>query len=163
MLSRIFWVGLAGLALVTGMVLQNGDEMLAWTGYHDMSASAEQAAERKLDRALDRSFDQMEVHGADGKEIDVSAETKRAMANAVGELIKAETALALAKIGEEEPGATTAAEARRTRARAEVERLKAEIERQDGVGEVEQQRIRDEIRTEIQENVRTTVREAVRN
>ena len=81
MLSRIFWVGLAVLALVAGMLLQNGDEMLAWTGYHDMSGSTERSVERRLDRALDRSFDRMEVHGADGGEIDVPAETKRAMAN----------------------------------------------------------------------------------
>jgi hypothetical protein len=163
MLSRIFWVGLAVLALVAGMLLQNGDEMLAWTGYHDMSGSTERSVERRLDRALDRSFDRMEVHGADGGEIDVPAETKRAMASAVGELIKAETALALARIGDDEPGATAAAEARRARARADVERLKTEIERLESGREIDRQRLRDEIRTEVQENVRTTVREAVRN
>ena len=163
MLSRIFWVGLAGIALVSGMILQNGDEMLAWTGYHDMSASAEQAAEAKADRALDRSFDRMEVVGADGRKLDVSAETKRAMASAVGELVKAETNLALIRIGDESEREVLAANARRDRARAEVDRLKAEIEAQDRAGPQDPERVRAQIRTEIQEDIRATVRDAVRN
>ena len=163
MLSRIFWVGLAGIALVTGMVLQNGDEMLAWTGYTDLSASAEQAAETKVDRALDRSFDRMEVVGADGRELDVSAETKRAMASAVGELVKAETNLALLRIGDESEREVLAADARRDRARAEVDRLKAAIEAQDRAGPQDRDQVREQIRTEIREDIRATVREAVRN
>jgi hypothetical protein len=162
MLSRIFWVGLAGIALITGMILQNGDEMFAWTGYHDLSASAEQAAQAKDDRALDRSFDRMSVVGADGQEIDVPAQTKRALAGAVGELIKAETDLALIRIGDESERELRAANGRRDRARGEVDRLKAEIERQDQSPQ-DRDRLREQIRTEIREDIRATVRDAVRN
>jgi hypothetical protein len=162
MLSRIFWVGLAGIALLTGMILQNGDDMLSWTGYRDLSATAELAAEAKVDRALDRSFDRMSVVGADGQEIDVPAQTKRALARAVGELIKAETNLALIRIGDESDRELRSANARRDRARAEVDRLKAEIERQDQSPQ-DRDRLREQIRTEIQEDIQATVRDAVRN
>ena len=163
MLSRIFWVGLAGIALLTGMALQDGDWIFGSDLERDITARTERAVERSVERsverAIDQSFDGMEVVGEDGREIDVPRETKRAMAAAVGRLIKAETDLAMAKMGDESSEEVEAATARRDQARAEVDRLKSAIEGEGEAAVTARQEVRDEVRAEIRE----AVREAVRN
>ena len=89
MLSRIFWIGIAGIAIVAGMIIQNGRGILSWGDGSDHSRS--QRIELRVDAAIDRSVDRMQIVGSDGEEIDVPAEAKRALADAVGRLVKAET------------------------------------------------------------------------
>ena len=162
MLSRIFWVSAAGIALVAGMVIQ-GDWNFDWTGDEQVSERTVRTVEEKVDRAIDASFDKMTVVQSDGREIDVPAETKRAMATAVGELVKAETDLAMAKIGEDDEKAIAAATVRRDRARAEVDRMKDKIEALERSSQVDKDALREQIRREVQEDVRATVRESVRS
>ena len=162
MLSRIFWVSAAGIALVVGMIIQ-GDWNIDWTGDDEVSVRTARTVEEKVDRAIDASFDKMTVVQSDGREVDVPAETKRAMATAVGELVKAETDLAVAKIGEDDEEAIAAATVRRDRARAEVDRLKDKIEALENGTQVDKDALREQIRREVQEDVRESVRESVRS
>jgi hypothetical protein len=172
MLSRIFWVGIAGLALVTGMVLQDGDWIF---GGNDRSidASVDRAVDRTVDRAadrndravdraVDRTVDRMQIV-SDGREIDVPAETKRELAAAVGRLVQAEADHAILRIGDGSSAELQAATVRRDRARADIDRLKAEIKDAEQAARLEHQAVRDQIRREVREDVRDTVREAVRN
>lgn len=69
MAGRIAWIGLAGLALGAGMVLQDGDRFLSLV------------ADTKL-FDIDRGVARMEVVGQDGQELDVSPEMQRAIAQA---------------------------------------------------------------------------------
>ena len=159
MLSRILWVGVAGIAIVAGMAMQDGDRIFSWGDEREASAKSEHVIEAGVQRAIDGSFDKMQVVGTDGEEIDVPAETKRAMAEAVGELVKAEADLALARVGEDDPDAVREASARRVEARAKVDRLKAAIKSEDRAAQVSENAVRDQVREEI----RTSVRDAVGN
>ena len=161
MLSRIFWISLAGIALIGGMILQDGGSIFSWGDHREISAKAERTIEERVDHAIDRSFDKMEVMGSDGSEIDVPAETKRAMATAVAELVKAEADLAVAKIGESSDEEMKAARARREKARANVDRLETQIKNLDRASPSERDALREQIKRDVQEDVRTTVRESV--
>jgi hypothetical protein len=162
MLSRIFWIGVAGIALIAGMALQDGDGIFSWD--HDQaSATTEQSIENGVDRVIDRSFDKMRVARSDGEEIDVPAKTKRAMAEAVGRLVKAESELAIARVGEDDEEQLRAASAERDRARADIDRLKAEIKGLGGAAQSDHEALREHIRREIREDVHDTVRDAVRS
>ena len=158
MLSRIFWIALAGIALIGGMVLQDG---IGWDDDHDISMKAERTIEEKVDRAIDRSFEKMEVTGSDGEEIDVPVETKRAMASAVAELVKAETDLAVARVGDDDEEAVKDARARRENARAEVDRLEAQIRKLERASGNEREAIREQIKRDVQKEVSGTMKEAV--
>ena len=161
MLSRIFWIGVAGLAMIAGMAMQ--DSIFSWGDDRArVSLASDRDVEARVDRAIDRSFDHMEVVDSDGDQIDVPAETKRALAEAVGRLVKAETELAMLRITDEGEQETRAAQALRDQARADVDRLKAQIESLER-SPVEQEAVRDQVRQEVREEVRTAVREAVRN
>ncbi len=170
MASRIFWVLAAGLALVTGMVLQDGGSMFGWDD-RSIDASVDRAVDRSVDRTVDRTvdrvvdrtLDQVQVVSADGQDLDVTPETRRAMADAVGRLVKAEAELAVLRIGNSDSRALQAASTRRAQARADVERLKAEIKGQEQAARLEQDAIREQVQREVRDNVRETVREAVRN
>ena len=163
MLSRIFWISLAGIALVGGMILQGGGGIFSWGDDAQISEKVEQTIEDRVEHAIDTSFDRMTVVSSDGEEIDVPAATKRAMAGAVGELVKAETDLALADIGESSDEAMAAARLRREKARAEVDRLEAEIKGYGGAKASDGAATSEQIKQEIRDDVRETVREAVRN
>ena len=52
MLSRIFWVSAAGIALVVGMIIQ-GDWNIDWTGDDEVSVRTARTVEEKVDRAID--------------------------------------------------------------------------------------------------------------
>ena len=65
-------------------MLQDGGWSFGWGDDAEISVKAERTIEDKVEHAIDRSFDKMEVIGSDGQEIEVPAETKRAMADAVG-------------------------------------------------------------------------------
>lgn len=159
MLSRIFWIGIAGIALIAGMALQDGGFAFGWGDHTQVSAKVERTIEDRVEQAIDRSFDKMAVVEADGHEIDLPAETKRAMAAAVGELVKAETDLAMVRVNDGGEQALQAAQARRDQARTEVDRLKAKIKGiEQGAPEAN-----DALREQIREDVRAAVRESVRN
>ena len=163
MLSRIMWISVAGIALIAGIAMQDGDWIFGWNDRTEVSSKADRTVEARLDRAIERGFDKMQVTDSDGREIDVPAKTKRAMADAVGRLVKAEMELATARIGEDDEGAMRAARAERDRARADVDRLKAQIEDFERAAQGENDVLREEIRREIREDVRETVRDAVRS
>lgn len=170
MLSRIFWVGIAGVALLTGMFLQDGDEMFGWgqeaaiamEAERALDAEIEQAVDASVDRAIDGGVDRMQVIGADGNEIDVPAQTKRAMAEAVGRLVKAQADLAILKVGDAGEGEIRAATALRDQARADVDRVKAQIEDLEQAATTEQEAVREQVQQEIRDEIRTEIREAVR-
>jgi len=152
MLSRIFWIGIAGIAIVAGMIMQNGRSILSWGDGHDHARS--QRIESRVDAAIDRSVDRMQVVGSDGEEIDVPPEAKRALGDAVGRLVKAETELALLKVRHADKAEIDAATDRRDRARTEVETLKSRIEAQKTRSEDKRDAIRDQLRDDLRDTVR---------
>ena len=159
MASRIFWFLIAGCALIGGMALQDGGTIFSWGDTADDSRSVEQRIEAGVDRAIDESFDKMEVVDSKGEEVEVSAETKRALAEGVSRLVKAEAELAVLQIRDGTAEQIEAATIERDRAKADVETLKAKIEGQKDLDDEGRQAAQDQIRTEVRE----TVREAVRN
>ena len=164
MLSRIFWIGLAGIAIVAGMIFQGGGRVFGWADDHsDMSGSTKRALARSVDQAVERGFHKMEVVGPDGRQIHVSPETKRALAAAVGRLVKAKTDLAFLRAGDASNGEIAAAEARSDQARAAVDLLQAEIREQGQAGTVDQDALRKQMRQEVRDQVRAAVRETVGN
>ena len=162
MLSRILWILAAGIALVAGMLVQDR-WIFGWTDQPDVSAKTEQAVEARVERAIDRSFDKMQVVGPDGSEIDVPGQTKRALAEAVGRLVKAETELAVLRISDGRDEEMQAARARSEQARADVDRLKTEIKRLEKGANRENDALREQIRQEIREDIRASVRDSVRS
>jgi hypothetical protein len=164
MASRIFWVLISGLALVTGMVLQDGGRIFSWADDRtDISARTERAIEAGVERAVEGSLDSMQVVGSDGRRIDVAPETKRALADAVGRLVKAEAELAVLGIRDASDQEIQAASVVRDKARVEVETLKAQIEQQEQLSGGDRDVVREQIRTRIRDDIRETVRDAVRN
>ena len=159
MAGRIVWVGLAGLALVIGMVLQDGDEILSLADDSQIAVRTERAIDRAVDRSVDRGVERMQVVDSRGDELDVPPEMKRAFADAVGRLVKAEADLAIVKIRDGGGGELQAAEARRNAARAEVDGLKAALRQQEQASAAVEQRVETQVRDEI----RTAIRDAVRN
>jgi hypothetical protein len=159
MLSRIFWISLAVIALVAGMAVQERSWLFSW----GEDGAIDRSIESRIDRAVDRSVDGMEVIGSDGKEIAVPAETKRALAAAIRALVAAEAELALARVRDEGDSAVKAATARRDSARAEVERLKIEVERSERLAQSEEDVVRGQVQQKIRDDLRETVRDAVRN
>ena len=163
MLSRLFWVGIAGVALVTGMILQDGDRILAWGHDSGISQSTERAIAEGIERSVEGGFERMQVIDSEGREIDVPPQTRRAFADAVGRLVKAEADLAVIKVRDGAAAELQAANVRRDAARAEVDRLKADIKSQGQAAALEQDAVRETVRQEVRDQIRTTVREAVRN
>ena len=159
MLSRIFWIGLAGLALLGGMAWQGSHGIITWSDDSDHGRSLEQKIEARVDRAIDRSFDHMDVVDSEGTKIDVPPETKRAMGEAVGRLVKAETDLAMLRLRDGSNKQIDEARARRDQAKADIDKLKDQMEERKQLTEDS----RDALREQIRNDVRETVREAVRN
>ena len=170
MLSRLFWVGIAGIAIITGIVIQDGGEMFSWGREAAMDAKLDASISRTVDRAVDRAvdgnIDRMQII-SDGREIDVPPETKRAMADAVARLVRAQADIAILKVSDAGAEEVQAATVRRDQARSDVDRLKAQIEGQEAAARAEQgalsQQIERDVRDEVREQVREEVREAVRN
>jgi hypothetical protein len=161
MASRIFWVLVSGIALITGMVLQDGDRIFAWADDTDITASTERAINARVERAVERSVDKMQVVGPDGREIDVPAETKRALGDAVGRLVKAEADLVILKVHDGSSEEIQAASIRRDQARTDVETLRAQIEQQDRASERGRDVVGEQIQRKVREDVRTAIRDAV--
>ena len=158
MASRLFWILVAGLALIGGIVLQDGNSIFSWGEDADQSRTIEQRIEAGVDRAVERSVDKMQVVDSSGEQINVPAETKQALAEAVGRLVKSEAELAVLQVKDSGTEEIEAATIRRDQARAEVETLKSRIEGQKALADERRQAARDEIRTEVREQIREAVR-----
>ncbi len=163
MASRIFWILVSGFAIITGMVLQDGDRIFGLIDDTSVSVKTERAIESRVERAVERSVDHMQVVGPDGREIDVAPETKRALGDAVGRLVKAEADVVILKVHDGSSEEVQAASERRDQARAEVETLKAQIEKEDRASERERGVGGEQIQREVREDVRTAIRDAVSN
>ena len=164
MLSRILWIGVAGIAIVAGIAFQDGDRFFGWDdARQNRSSKEERVAESRIDRAIDRSFDKMQVTGPDGQEVEVSAETKKELAGAVSRLVKAEADLAMLRIGDGSEDEIKAARARIADARGDIDRVKARIKSAERAAQSEHDALAEEIRREVREDVRASIREAVQN
>ncbi|HET9355579.1 MAG TPA: hypothetical protein VFO42_05385 [Sphingomicrobium sp.] len=148
MAGRLAWIIAGGAAVVGGMAIQDGD----FFSFKD---------ERHVDREIDEAIDEATEVRRDSARIVVAGRAGSddaavaAMTDAVGNLVKAEAALAAAQIGPNtDPEEVQVARARRDEARGEVERLKAEMAARDGSLAA---------RDAVREQVRREVREAVRN
>lgn len=159
MASRVMWLVVAGLALIGGILLQDGNSIFSWDDEAEQSRSVGQRIETGVEAAIDRSFDQMEVVNTDGQEVAVSPESKRALADAIRRLVEAESDVALLKIRDASGQEIEAASVKRDQARADLEILKAKIEGQKAIADEGRAAVRDEVRQEVRE----TVRDAVRN
>ena len=75
MLSRLFWVGIAGVALIAGIALQDGDWIFG-SPDRGVDVGIDRAVDRTVDRDVDRAVDgiaeTMQLVGTDGPDIDVS-------------------------------------------------------------------------------------------
>ena len=157
MLSRIFWIGLAIVALVAGIAFRSGHGFMSWD--HDGDRSPGHGLESHVDAAIDSGVGRMEIVGPDGERIDVPPEAKREFARAISRLVKAETSLAMLRIRDGSQKEMAAATIRRDQAKGEVEALKAQIEKQKALSDAR----RNDLGEQIRADVRETVREAVRN
>ena len=147
MLSRILWIGLAGIALIAGAILQNRDSLFEGTDHHS----------GVIERAVDAGVDTVPIVVIDTRQNPVSPDAKRALDDAVRRLLKAETELALVRVRNGDDEARQAAEARRNQARTDVDRLAEQIEHKKDGARVD----RDAIRNEVREEVRAAVRDAL--
>jgi hypothetical protein len=157
MLSRIMWMLIAGLALVAGMAVQDGDRFFSWGDDAKISSRTEHKIDVSVDRVVDRAIDRMRITDPSGQELDASPEAKRALADAVSRLVEAEASLAVLRIRDRNSPELPAARARRDHARAEVDTLK------DAIRQQQQAPTREQIRQEVRDDIRDTVRDAVRN
>ncbi len=162
MLSCIMWISVAGIALVAGMMVQDR-WIFSWADHPQVFSESERAVEGRVERAIERSFDKMQVVDSEGREVDVPAQTKRELAEAVGELVKAETEFALARVSDDSDAERQAAAARRDHARADVNRLRSRIESFERAERSGNDALREQIRREIEEDVRASVSNAVGN
>lgn len=159
MASRIFWIFITCAAIVAGFAIQYRDTLFGWG--HD--GAADRSIEARIDRSIDSSFDGIQVVSSDGKTIDVPPETKRALGNAVGRLVSAETQLALLKLRHADEAEVAQATASRDAARGEVDRLKTEIDREKQLSDGDREAVRGQIQQTIRENIRDSIRSAVRS
>jgi hypothetical protein len=148
----------AGIAIVAGFALQQRDILFAWGS----DSATDRGIEARIDRSVDRSLSRMEVVGSDGKTIDVPPETKRALADAVGRLVSAETQLALAKVRHANESELRQATLSRDSARAEVDRLKDRIDQEKQLSGRDRAVAREQIRQQVRDDIRESIRSAIR-
>jgi hypothetical protein len=159
MASRLFWIFVAGIAIVAGFALQQRDILFAWGSDSD----TDRGIESRIDRSIDRSLSRMEVVGSDGRAIDVAPETKRALADAVGRLVSAETHLVLAKVRHANESELRQATLNRDSARAEVDRLKDRIDQEKQLSGRDRALVREQIRQKVRDDIRESIRSAIRS
>lgn len=165
MASRIFWVLLAGAALVTGMVVQDGGRIFSWDSDHHsrvIDAKVDKAVDREVDKAIDSAWADSDVVTIDGREIRVSDAQKEAMASAIGRLVKSEANLAALKIGGSGDEELKAATEERDRARTDVEQIKAQMIAQRDAQRSDPARTSQETQKEVRDEIRESIRESVR-
>ena len=137
MAGRIVHFVVAGAAIVTGMMVQ---------GDINVGQNAEREVHRGSDRVVDRRSEQIQVRtGQTQGEVD--SETKRALAAAVAELVRAEGSLIAAKLDDKVSAeAIEHVEHRRDVARDTVERVADEARAQSRGNREAIREIREEVR-----------------
>lgn len=136
-MGRFGYIAVAGAALVAGMIVQ-GDINLG--SDHD---------------GRDRTVEI--ISGGDGQSGEIDRATKRALAQAVKELVRAEGSLIAARMDDDMPAAAIKqAERRRDLAKQAVDRIAADAK-------AESRGNRDALRHNIRDEVREGVRDAVRS
>lgn len=144
-----FLVGAA--AIFTGMVVQ-GDVHLGSGHQRIVRVSGpDREIDRAVDRIVDRATDKIEIDGDDGQPVAADPATKRALADAVKELVRAEGSLIAARMDDNTPGAAIRqAEQRRDLAKQAVERIANDAKAESrGNREALRQDIRDEVRAAV--------------
>lgn len=163
MAGRFAYLMMAGAAVVGGMFLQGDIKFNADAGEIAVAQALiggdkvriEREVDRQVDREVDRIVDR-ETKDVVRVEQRISARddaaTKRALSDAIAELVRAEGSLITARLDDETPsGVIKQAEERRNAARETVDRL-AEEAKAESRGD----------RGALRENIRATVRDAVR-
>jgi hypothetical protein len=140
----------AGAAIVGGMIYQ---------GDVNLDIDSDRHGTVKVHSAGDESVIEREVAKVvtqEGETVATDAATKRALSEAVAELVRAEGGLIAARLDDETPAAAiTQAEQRRDAARQTVDRLADDVRSKT--------RDRDSLRQNARDQVRESVREAVRS
>lgn len=158
MLSRIFWIGLAGVAFLGGLWFQDGGHFGLSFG-DESSPRVERLVDSKVDRIVDRVTDdatrRIEVESSDGRPVELDPALKRALVAAVGEEVRAEAALALLEFRDSPKAALDAARARRDQAKATLKALETRVNRAaDQDRSADRDAIRDQVREEIRDSLR---------
>ena len=154
-----YWL-IGGVAVVGGMVLQGDLNFDADGAEHEVARVVERTVDRNVDRAVDRSVDRIVDReaerilgsGEDRPAVATDQAARRALSDAVAELVRAEGSLITLRLDDESPAAAVRqAEQRRDVARQAVDRLADDAKPQTEVN-------RDALREEIREGVRAAVR-----
>ena len=160
-MGRFGYFMVAGAAIVTGMVVQGDIDFGSDHGGHgrtvEFRSDGDGDIDRAVDRIVDRATDRIEIRGDDGEAVVADAATKRALAHAVAELVRAESSLVALKMDDDIPAAVLKqAEQRRDSAKQAVERI-AHDAKAGSRGD------RDALRQNIRDQVRDDVRSAARS
>ena len=154
MAGRLAWIIAGGAAVVGGWAIQDGVNFS-----FDGDREQEEAIQEAIDEVRREPGINAKVVVPGERRDSKQADTVEAFTDAVADLVKAETALASARLDQEDdPEGFKAAEVRRDQARVRVEQLRAEIE---AIGEPASARA--ETRDAVREAVRTEARDAIRN
>ena len=165
MAGRFAYFLIGGVAVVGGMLLQGDLKFDSDRAGHEVTRTVDRAVDRTVDRTVDRSVDQIIDReadkivrsGEDRQAVATDPAAKRALSEAVAELVRAEGNLITLRLDDEIPAtAIKQAEQRRDQARQAVDRL-ADDARADTHGN------RDALRQTIRDEIREGVREAVRS
>ena len=167
MAGRFAYFLIGGAAIAGGMLLQGDLRFDSDSAEHEVVRAVERTVDRSLDRTVDRTVDRIVDREADRiviageDQVATTPAAKRALSEAVAELVRAEGSLITLRLDDEIPAAVIKkAEQRRDAARQTVDRLA-----DDAKAETRGNRdaLRENIRDEIREGVRDSVREAVRS
>ena len=161
MAGRFAYFLIGGVAVVGGMVLQGDLNFDADGAEHEVARVVERTVDRTIDRTADRMVhretDRVVIPGEDRQAVATDPAAKRALSEAVAELVRAEGSLITLRLDDEIPAAVIKqAEQRRDQARQAVDRL-ADDAKADTRGN------RDALRQTIRDEIREGVRDAVRS
>jgi hypothetical protein len=157
MAGRFAYFLVGGAAIVTGMIVQGDIDLGSDHQGHNrivkVSSGGDGEIDRTVDRIVDRATDKIVIDGDDGRVFATDPATKRALAEAVKELVRAEASLIAARMDDDMPAAAiNQAEQRRDLAKQAVDRI-ANDAKADTRGN----------RDALRQNIRDEVRGAVRN
>lgn len=160
-MGRFGYFAVAGSALVAGMVVQGDIDLGSDPDGRDRAVDVvrdrDGKIDRTVDRIVDRATDRIEIRADDGRPVATDRATRRALAEAVKELVRAESSLIAAKMNDAlPPAAIKQAEHRRDLARQAVERITDDAK-------AESRGDRDALRKSIRDEVRAEIRDALRN
>jgi hypothetical protein len=155
MAGRLAYFLVGGAAIVTGMVVQGDVDLGSDHVGHDrivrISSGSDGEIDRTVDRIVDRATDKIEIDGDDGQAVATDPATKRALAEAVKELVRAEGSLIAARMDDDMPAtAIKQAEQRRDLAKQAVDRIANDAKAESrGNRDALRQKIRDEVRAAV--------------